>query len=135
MSKFRQAFAAGRDAIRSKEFGVMQDPVGQDGDQERLRALGKWRFVAIRGVLGWGIPMFLWLALSNLGEDVKSAAASHQSTFQYLFHSWVAAFSINAFLGIVIGILAWRRITSEVWPGAKPDPEAAITRLGPLGPQ
>ena len=135
MSKLRQALAAGRDAARSADFGMMQDPAGQDGDQERLRALGKWRFVAIRGVLGWGIPMFLWLVLSNLGEDVKSAAASHQSTIQHLFHSWLAAFCINAFFGVVIGILAWRRVHSEVWPGTKPNPESAITRLGSLGPQ
>lgn len=134
MSKVREAFEAGRSALRSAELGILDDPAGQNHEQERLRALGKWRFVLIRGILGWGVPMFLWLVLSNFREDLKSARAWHQSTFQHLLHSWVAAFCMNAFLGIVVGVLAWRRVTSEMWPGTKPDPEASITRLGPLGP-
>jgi hypothetical protein len=110
------------------------DPAGRDHEQERLRALGKWRFVLIRGVIAWGVPMFLWLAVSNFSEDLKSARAWHQSTFQHLLHSWIAAFTMSAFLGIVVAFLAWRRLTSDVWPGSKPDPESSITRLGPLGP-
>ncbi|HEV3037418.1 MAG TPA: hypothetical protein VHA33_06495 [Candidatus Angelobacter sp.] len=31
-----------------------------------------------------------------------------------------------------VGLLAWRRLVSEGWPGAKPDPESSITTLGPL---
>jgi len=134
MRKVGEAFNAGKGAPSFAEFGMSIDPAGQEGDQQRLRALGKWRFVVTRGGIGFGFPMFLWMVLSNLPGDVKSAV-SHHAPFQQLVHSWIAAFCINAFLGIVIGILAWRRITSEVWPGAKPDPEAAITRLGPLGPQ
>jgi hypothetical protein len=136
MSKFREAFEAGliSAGVRSAKLGIMNDPAGPNDEQERLRALGKWRFVLIRGIAGWGIPMFLWIVLSNLPEDLKSARAWHQSTFQHLFHSWVAAFCMNAFLGVVVGVLAWRRFTSEIWPGAKPHPESSITRLGPLGP-
>ena len=136
MSKFREAFEAGRRTwgARSAEVGILNDPAGQNHEQARLRALGKWRFVLIRGIAGWGVPMFLWLVLSNFSEDLKSARAWHQPIFQHLLHSWVSAFCMNAFLGIVVGVLAWRRVTSEVWPGAKPDPEGSLTRLGPLGP-
>src|ERR1700685_156471 len=128
MTKFRKAFDAGR-AKSAERLEIMQDPVGQDQDHDRLRAMGKWRFVVTRGILGWGIPMFLWIVLSNLPGDLRSAEALHQSTLQHLFHSWVAAFGMNALLGIVVGVLAWRRLTSDAWPGAKPDPDACITRL------
>jgi hypothetical protein len=136
VSKFGEAFEAGGRAVRqcSAEIGMLIDPAGRDHEQERLRALGKWRFVLIRGVIGWAVPMFLWVALSNFPEDLKSARAWHQSTFQHLLHSWIAAFGMSALLGIVVGFLAWRRLTSDVWPRAKPDPESSITRLGPLGP-
>jgi hypothetical protein len=133
---FREAFEAGRIAVgaRSAELGIVNDPAGQNDEQERLRAPGKWRFVLIRGIAGWGVPMFLWLVLSNFSEDLKSAYAWHQPIFQHLLHPWIAAFFMSAFLGMVVGVLAWRRVTSEVWPGAKPNPESSITRLGPLGP-
>jgi hypothetical protein len=136
VSKFGEAFEAGRRAVRQRSAEVVMrvDPAGRDDEQERLRALGKWRFVLIRAIIGWAVPMFLWLALSNFPEDLKSARAWHQSTFQHLLHSWIAALGMSAFLGIVVGFLAWRRLTSDVWPGAKPDPESSITRLGPLGP-
>jgi len=135
MRKVREAFNAGRGAPNFAKFGVSIDPAGQEGDQKRLRALGKWRFVIIRGALGFGIPMFLWMVLSSLPRDVISAVTSHHAPFQQLLQSWMAALCMNAFLGTVVGVLAWRRVTSDVWPGANPDPEAAITRLGPLGPQ
>lgn len=137
MSKSHEAFSAGRTSVskRLAEIRVLFDPVGQSREQGRLRALGKWRFILARGILGWGIPMFLWLVLSNLREDVKSAGSYHQSTFQHLVHSWTGAFFITAFLGVIVGFLAWRRLTSEVWPGATPDPESTITRLGSLGPR
>jgi len=136
VSKFGEAFEAGRRAVRqrSAEVVMLGDPAGRDDEQERLRALGKWRFVLLRGVIGWAVPMFLWLAVSNFSEDLKSARAWHHSTIQHLLHSWIAALGMSALLGIVVGFLAWRRLTSDVWPGAKPDPESSITRLGPLGP-
>jgi hypothetical protein len=79
--------------------------------------------------------MFLWIAPSNLSEDFKSARIAHQSVFQYLSHSWLATFSVSALLGTVVGILAWRRLTSDVWPGNEPGPESSITGLGSLGPR
>jgi len=134
MSNIRDAFDAGRDATNFNKLGMLLDPVGQEGDQKRLRALGKWRFVVTRGAVGFGIPMFLWMVLSNLPRDVRSAVALHHTPFQRLLQSWMAALCMNALLGIFVGVLAWRRLTSDVWPGATPDPEAAITRLGSLGP-
>jgi len=136
VSKFREAFDAGSSAAsqRSAELGILRDPVGQDHERERLRALGKWRFILIRGLAGWALPMFVWLVLSNLPEDLRSARVWHQPVFQHLVHSWIAASTISALLGIVIGFLAWRRLTSDIWPGKKPDPESSITRLGPLRP-
>jgi hypothetical protein len=136
VSKFREGFEAGHVAagMSSADLGIVNDPAGENDDQERLRDLGKWRFVLIRGIAGFGVPMFLWVVLTNIPKDLESARAWHQPIFQHLLHSWIAAFCMNAFLGVVVGILAWRRITSEIWPGAKPDPESSITRLGPLGP-
>src|SRR5579872_5089173 len=95
--------------------------------------LGKWRFILARGIIGFGVPMFLWSALTSFSEDVHSAGAFHQhSTVYYLFHSWLFRFCISAFLGSFVGLLAWKRLASEVWPGSKPDPESSITTLGPL---
>jgi hypothetical protein len=137
MSKFRGAFEAGRDAVAQRLSGVeiLPDPAGRNSEQERLRAIAKWRFIITRGIIGWGVPMFLWLAVSNFSDDLKTARAWHQSTFQHLFQSWVAAFCINAFFGLVVGFLAWRRVHSEIWPGTESDPESSITRLGSLGPR
>ena len=151
MDKFREAFDAGRNAVqRHFEVGVLRDPMGEEHEQEQLRAMGKWRFILIRGIIGFSVPMFLWLALTQLSEgvhaahefhrntlsrlfeDVHAAREFHRSTLSYLLHSWVGGFFISAFLGSVVGLLAWRRLVSEVWPGAKPDPESSITTLGPL---
>jgi hypothetical protein len=134
VSKFREAFDAGRDAVNQRftNLGMLLDPAGVDRKQERLRAIRKWRFIVVRGFLGWGVPLSLWLILSNLSKDVKSARLLHESIFQYLFRPWIAAFCISGFFGIVVGFLAWRRLHSEVWPGAKLDPESSITRLGSL---
>lgn len=136
MSKFLEAFEAGRGAVRKNlaDVAMQNDPAGQNPEQESLRALPKWRFILTRGVIGWGVPMFLWLALSSFPRDLTAAAASHESAFQHLLRSWVAAFCFNTLLGVLVGVLAWRRVHSEVWPGAEPDPESSITTLGPLGP-
>lgn len=137
MSKFRESFEAGRTAGRQRlsRLGILSDASGQNSEQEGLRALAKWRFIITRGIIGWGVPMFLWLAVSNFSDDLKTARAWHQSIFQHLFQSWVAAFCITAFFGLVIGFLAWRRVHSEVWPGTESDPDSSITRLGSLGPR
>src|SRR5882724_11988907 len=112
MSKLAEAFEGGRSAWsrRREKLGILRDPAGENPEQARLRALAKWRFILIRGVIGWGVPMFLWLALSNFRDDLKAATSSHGSMLQHLFHSWVGAFCINALLGIIVGFLAWRRV-------------------------
>jgi hypothetical protein len=136
MSKFREAFNAGRATVQEHSAeGAPYDPAGQGHEQARLRGMGRWRFILIRGIIGFSGPMFLFLALSNLSVDIHSAHAFHQTTLRYLFGHWLAGFCISAFFGFVVGLLAWRRLTSEVWPGAKPDPESSATALGPLSHQ
>lgn len=51
---------------------------------------------------------------------------------RYLLGHWIAGFCMSVSLGFVVGLLAWRRMVSDVWPGAKPDPESCTTTLGPL---
>jgi hypothetical protein len=136
MDKFREAFDAGRNAVqRRAEVGVLRDPVGEEHEQAQLRAMGKSRFIFIRGIIGFSVPMFLWVVLTRLPEDVHAAQEFHRSTLSYLLHSWVTGFFICAFFGSVVGLLAWRRLVSEVWPGAEPDLESSITTLGPLSPK
>ena len=133
MDKLRGVFDAGRNAVQGGvALGVLRDPAGEAHEQARLRSMGKWRFIIIRGIIGFSGPMFLWLALIHLPEDVHAAHEFQRNTFSYLLHSWLSGFFISAFLGSVVGLLAWRRLHSEVWPGAKPDPESSITTLGPL---
>lgn len=136
MSRLRETFDAGRKAVQEGFVeGKSYDPAGQGNDQARLREMGKWRFVLIRGIVGFGIPMFLLLALSNLSNDIHAAHAFHESTMRDLLGHWITGFCMNAFLGFVVGLLAWRRIVSDSWPGAKPDPESCTITLGPLGRQ
>ena len=137
MSKVHDALDAGRKAVvqRSAELEVMGDPVGREHERKRLRDMGKWRFILLRGIIGFSGPMFLWLVLTNLPEDVHAAREFHRNTLSYLLHSWGFALFFSAFMGSVVGLLAWRRLVSEVWPGAKPDPESSITTLGPLSGQ
>lgn len=99
------------------------------------RRMGKWRFILARGIIGFGGPMFLWLVLTHLSEDIHSAPAFHESTICHLLGSWVFGFCISAFLGSIVGLLAWKRIVSEVWPGDDPRPESSITTLGSLNRQ
>lgn len=133
MSGFREAFEAGRKTIReSLVQGQSYDPAGQENNQAQLRGLGKWQFVVIRGIVGFSIPMFLFLALSDSSKDIHSARAFRQPMLRYLLGHWIAGFCMCVFLGFVVGLLAWRRIVSDVWPGTKPDPESSTTTLGLL---
>ena len=137
MGNVHNAFNAGRQAVaqRSAELEILVDPAGQEHERKQLRDMGKWRFILLRGVIGFSGPMFLWLVVTSLSEDVHSARQFHQNTLSHLLHSWVVAFLISAFFGSLVGLLAWRRLASVVWPGAKPDPESSITTLGPLSDQ
>jgi hypothetical protein len=141
--KFRDAFDAGRNAAMEHSAaagGAPYDPAGQQNKRGRLRSIGKWRFILVRGVVRIGGPMFVlglgWIVISHLSEDLHSAQLLSGSRFQYLLGHWVIAVSVSAgvsvFFGLVIGFLAWQRVTSDVWPGAKPDPESSTTTLGPL---
>jgi len=108
------------------------DPAGENCEQEHLRSMGKWKFILLRGIVGFSGPLFVWLALSRLSEDISLAHYRHIGVVRYLLQSWIFGLFMCAFLGAIVGLLAWRRITSEVWPGAEPDPESSITRLGPI---
>jgi hypothetical protein len=134
MSKVDDALNAGRKAVvqRSANLGVLGDPAGREHERGRLREMGKWRFILLRGIIGFSGPMFFWLVLTRLSEDIHAAREFHRNTLSYLLHSWVVALFLSAFMGSVVGLLAWRRLVSEVWPGAKLDPESPITTLGPL---
>jgi hypothetical protein len=133
MDKPREAFDAGRNVVqRGAELGVLSDPAGEEHEQVQLRSMGKWRFIIVRGIIGFSGPMFLWLVLMHLSKDVHAAREFHRNTLSYLLHSWLGGLVISTFLGSVVGLLAWKRLVSEVWPVAKPDPESSITTLGPL---
>jgi hypothetical protein len=134
MDKFHKAFDAGRKAVVQRSAGLVMfgEPAGQEHERKRLRDMGKWRFILLRGIIGFTGPMFLWLVLTRLSEDVHAAREFHRNTLSYLLHSWVVALLLSAFMGSVVGLLAWRRLVSEVWPDAKPDPESSTTTLGPL---
>jgi len=97
-----------------------------------LSGMGKWRFILVRGIIGFGGPMFLWLALTHLSGDIESAHQFHESTIHHLLRSWAFGLCISAFLGSIVGLLAWKRTVSDVWPGSKPHPESSITTLGPI---
>ena len=85
MSGVREAFDAGRKTLReSLAQGQSYDPAGQGNDQAQLRGMGKWRFVLIRGIVGFGVPMFLFVVLSDLSKDIHSARAFHQPMLRYL---------------------------------------------------
>jgi hypothetical protein len=85
MSGLREAFDAGRKTVEERlAQGQSYDPAGQANDQAQLRGMGKWRFVLIRGIGGFSIPMFLFLALSDLSKDIHSARAFHQPMLSYL---------------------------------------------------
>jgi hypothetical protein len=136
MSRFRQAFDDGRRAVQeSLAQGKSYDPAGHVQDESRLRGMGKWRFILIRGMAGFGVPMFLFLALSDLSRDIHTAHAFHQSALHYLLGHWIFGFCMSTCLGFVVGLLAWRRLASNVWPGTQPDPESCTTTLGPLSRQ
>jgi len=136
MSGFRGAVEEGRRTVQERfAQGESYDPAGQGHDQSRLRGMGKWRFILIRGIVGFSVPMFLFLALSDLSKVIHTAHVFHQSTLRYLFDYWMFGFCMSTCLGFVIGLLAWRRLVSDTWPGTQPDPEACTTTLGPLGRQ
>ena len=73
MDKLREAFDGGRDAVQRVAAGVLSDPAGEENQQTQLRAMGKWRFIFIRGIIGFSVPVFLWLVLTHLSEDVHAA--------------------------------------------------------------
>src|SRR5580698_9037933 len=130
MSRFREAL---EDACKAVEIVLLRkyyDPAGQAQDEPRLRGMGKWRFIPFRGIVGFSVPMFLFLALSDLSENIQTAHAFHHPMVRYLLGHWLAGFCMTASVGFVVGLLAWRRIVSDVWPGAQPDPESCTITLG-----
>jgi len=136
MSGFRDAFDAGRRAVQERAAqGEAYDPAGQGDDQSRLRGMGKWRFILIRSIVGFSVPLSLFLALSNLSTDIHTAHAIHHPTWRYLLGHWIFGLGMSTCLGIVVGVLAWRRLVSDTWPGTAPDPESCTTTLGPLSHQ
>ena len=136
MSNFREALDAGREAMRERlADGKYYDPVGQGHNQARLRGMGKWRFIIIRGIIGFALPMFLFLSLSDVSRDIHTAHLLRQPALRYLLGHWMVGVCLSVFLGFVVGLLAWRRLVSDVWPGADPDKESCTTTLGPLSRQ
>jgi hypothetical protein len=136
MSRFREALDDARRAVQERlAHGESYDPAGQGHDHSQLRGMGKWRFILVRGVVGFSVPMFLFLALSDFSKDIHTAHAFHHPTLRYLVGQWMFGFCMSTCLGFVVGLLAWRRLVSEMWPGTQPDPEACTTTLGPLSRQ
>jgi hypothetical protein len=133
MSGLRETFNVGWEALQERiAEGQSFDPAGQTNNEARLRGMGKWRFILARGIVGFSVPMFLSLVLSELSRDIHIARGFHRSTLHYLFGNWIAGFCMSASLGLFVGLLAWRRLHSEVWPGGEPDPESSTTTLGTL---
>ena len=132
MGKVREAFDAGRVATRASVAGLMRDPAGEEQEQVQLRGMGKWRFIVIRGMFGFGVPMCLWFILTHFSDDLHDARAFHHNPLSHLLYSWLFSFFMSALLGSVVGLLAWKRLVSQIWPGSKPDPESSMVTLGPL---
>jgi len=130
-AQFLSAYEAGRQAYLGSR-GALVDPLGTEEEHDRLRTLGEWKFILLRGVVGFSVPMFLWMVITHFNEDIQSARQSHQNMITYLLHSWVFALGMSVFLGAIVGLLAWRRLTSDYWPNTKSDPESTLTRMDPL---
>ena len=58
--------------------------------------MGKWRFILFRGIVGFGVPMFLFLALSDLSENIQMTHAFHHPMVRYLLGHWLAGFCMSA---------------------------------------
>lgn len=135
MIGFRQALDNGRRAVQERfAQGHSYDPAGEGDDESLLRGMGKRRFILVRGMVGFGVPMFLFLALSDLSKDIRTARAFHQPILRYLLGHWMFGICMSTCLGFVVGVLAWRRLVSNTWPGTQPDPESCTTTL-PLSRQ
>jgi hypothetical protein len=134
VSWFREALDAGRETVQERlAEGKYYDPAGQGQNQTRLRAMGKWRFILIRGIVGFALPMLPFLILSDFSKDIHTAHAFHHSALRYVLGHWLFGFCMSVSFGFVVGLLAWRRLVSDAWPGAQSDQESCITTLGPLG--
>jgi hypothetical protein len=133
MSVFRDALNDSRRTVQELfAQGESYDPAGNGQDELQLRGMGKWRFILIRGIVGLSLPMFLYLALSDLSKDIHTAHVFHQPILRYLLGHWLFGFCMSSCIGVVIGLLAWRRLVSDTWPGTQPDSESCTTTLGPL---
>lgn len=130
-STVARAFDAGRQATLNR-FELLKDPAGDGQDSDRLRSMGKWRFILLRGAVGTGLPFFVWLVVTDFGSDIESAKRLHGSTLSYLFHFWAFGIGMSVFFGLIVGLFAWRRLTSDYWPNTKADPESTLTRMDPL---
>lgn len=108
------------------------DPAGEEREREGLLRLGKWRFVLLRGLLGAGGPIFLWCAIRDLRQDIHAAQLLHQPIWSHLLKAWLSMFFMAGFIGCIVGFLAWRRLTSDFWPGRQPHKESSQITLGPL---
>ena len=137
MNKFRKAFAAGRNAYMNRSLGelfTLSDPVGEESQADQLRALGKWRFIFVRGFLGYSVPLCLLSAVFRIPQVAAAAHRFHGSWFQLLLPEVIAGIGVSALFGFVVGLLAWRRLNSEFWPG-EANSESSVIMLGPIGPR
>lgn len=84
-------------------------------DLKKEAAMGKTKFILVRGVIGWGLPAFLfYLALSILLpmlKDKLTFAEVADELFPVMFFLSVTVFAV---IGIFMGRFRWRQLQEKL---------------------
>lgn len=132
-SDFWSAYEAGRQAyLDSPQESPLPDPAGDEDDRGRFRAMGKWKFIVVRGMVIFGIPLLFWSLISNPWGFIESVKSSRHGFHPNLMAALACALLLIVVFGGIVGLLAWRRLTSDYWPRTKADPESTFVRIDPL---
>lgn|SRR5690554_4624034 len=84
-------------------------------DLKTEAAMGKTKFVLVRGVIGWGLPAFLfYLALSFFLPMLKDKLSFYEVAGDLFPAMFFLAAAVFAVIGVFMGRFRWRQLQEKL---------------------
>jgi hypothetical protein len=77
-------------------------------------ALGKFRFILQRGIVGWGLPTLIIYLLLHTGLMVFTGRSLSEALKELFPFNLAVALTVFALTGLIMGNLRWKKLNEEV---------------------